>query len=94
MKCKNVDLTRRILELDRPAGVVDQTRRRSTGHDRRYCPRYQQASRAWLDAGRWTLTIGLAATVEWYRANDWWWRPIKEQDPAFRAYYQTQYGAR
>jgi dTDP-glucose 4,6-dehydratase len=63
------------------------------GHDRRYA----------LDTGKlralgWTpeatFDDGLAATVEWYRANEWWWRPIKEQDPAFRAYYQTQYGNR
>jgi dTDP-glucose 4,6-dehydratase len=37
---------------------------------------------------------GLADTVAWYRANEWWWRPIKEQDPAFKAYYQAQYGNR
>ena len=37
---------------------------------------------------------GLAETVAWYRANEWWWRPIKEQDPAFKAYYQAQYGSR
>jgi dTDP-glucose 4,6-dehydratase len=37
---------------------------------------------------------GLGKTVEWYRSNEWWWRPIKESDPAFRAYYETQYGRR
>jgi dTDP-glucose 4,6-dehydratase len=37
---------------------------------------------------------GLAATVAWYRENERWWRPIKEQDPAFRAYYQAQYNER
>jgi dTDP-glucose 4,6-dehydratase len=37
---------------------------------------------------------GLAATVAWYRDNQWWWRPIKEQDPAFRAYYKAQYDDR
>ena len=37
---------------------------------------------------------GLKATVDWYVANDWWWRPIKEQDAAFRAYYQAQYDRR
>ena len=31
---------------------------------------------------------GLRDTVDWYRTNEWWWRPIKEQDPAFRSYYQ------
>jgi dTDP-glucose 4,6-dehydratase len=35
---------------------------------------------------------GLKQTVEWYAANEWWWRPVKEHDPAFRAYYQQQYG--
>jgi dTDP-glucose 4,6-dehydratase len=37
---------------------------------------------------------GLAATVRWYRENESWWRPIKEQDAAFRAYYASQYGTR
>ena len=32
---------------------------------------------------------GLKDTVRWYRDNEWWWRPIKEEDPAFRAYYQS-----
>jgi dTDP-D-glucose 4,6-dehydratase len=35
---------------------------------------------------------GLAETVAWYRKSDWWWRPIKEQDSEYRAYYQAQYG--
>jgi dTDP-glucose 4,6-dehydratase len=37
---------------------------------------------------------GLAQTVEWYLQNEWWWRPIKEADPAFRSYYDAQYGTR
>ena len=37
---------------------------------------------------------GLAATVDWYRRNESWWRPIKEKDQAFRDYYKTQYGNR
>jgi dTDP-D-glucose 4,6-dehydratase len=35
---------------------------------------------------------GLRETIEWYRSNAWWWRPIKEQDPQFKAYYEAQYG--
>jgi len=34
----------------------------------------------------------LAATVEWYRTHDAWWKPIKSG--AFRQYYQAQYTAR
>jgi dTDP-glucose 4,6-dehydratase len=40
------------------------------------------------------FAAGLADTVEWYRANEWWWRPIKDADPAFRSYYKAQYGDR
>jgi dTDP-glucose 4,6-dehydratase len=35
---------------------------------------------------------GLRETVNWYRENEWWWRPIKDADPEFRAYYRSQYG--
>ena len=49
-------------------------------------------------AAGWTPAVpfeaGLRETVAWYRGNEWWWRPIKEHDPAFRAYYQAQYERR
>jgi dTDP-glucose 4,6-dehydratase len=90
---KNVDLTHAILELTgRPASLIRPVTDRP-GHDRRYA----------LDSTKirqlgWTPEIpfstGLADTVAWYRQNEWWWRPIKESDPAFRAYYQRQYGTR
>jgi dTDP-glucose 4,6-dehydratase len=88
---RNVDLTHRILELaGRPASLITPVADR-LGHDRRYA-----VDTSKLRGLGWTPHVefeaGLAATVEWYRANDWWWRPIKEQDPSFRAYYETQYG--
>jgi dTDP-glucose 4,6-dehydratase len=61
------------------------------GHDRRYC-----LDTTKLEALGWRPRVsfesGLAETVQWYRDNEWWWRPIKERDPAFRAYYRNQYG--
>jgi len=90
---KNVDLTHRILELvGKPTSLIKPVADRP-GHDRRYS----------LDTGKleslgWTpradFESGLAATVRWYRENEAWWRPIKDQDPAFRKYYQEQYGQR
>ena len=89
----NVDLTHRILaHLGRPASLIKPVADRP-GHDRRYC----------LDTGKlralgWTPQVpferGIQDTIDWYVANPWWWRPIKEADPAFRAYYQAQYGSR
>jgi dTDP-glucose 4,6-dehydratase len=34
---------------------------------------------------------GLEDTVTWYRENEWWWRPIKDGDASFRAYYDAHY---
>jgi dTDP-glucose 4,6-dehydratase len=51
-----------------------------------------------LQALGWTPAVdfdrGLAETIAWYRGNEWWWRPIKQEDPAYKAYYQAQYGHR
>ena len=88
---RNVDLTRSILRLlgktdDLIRPVADRV-----GHDRRY-----SLNTGKLGSLGWTPRVpfeqGLAETAEWYRQNEWWWRPIKEQDPAFKSYYQRQYG--
>jgi len=61
------------------------------GHDDRYA----------LDAGKlhalgWAPTRDLdrviVDTVEWYRTNEAWWRPLRSGD--FQRYYERQYGAR
>jgi dTDP-glucose 4,6-dehydratase len=85
---ENIALTRRILSLlGRPESLIQPVTDRP-GHDRRYA----------LDSGKvktlgWTpattFDAALAATVEWYRGHESWWRPIKTG--AFRQYYQTQY---
>jgi dTDP-glucose 4,6-dehydratase len=89
----NVDLTHRILEaLGKPLSLISPVPDRP-GHDRRYC-----LDTAKLRALGWAPHVpfddGLRETVAWYRANEWWWRPIKENDPAFKAYYDAQYGSR
>jgi dTDP-glucose 4,6-dehydratase len=46
------------------------------GHDRRYSVDITKiAALGWTK--RRTLDEALAETVEWYRANEWWWRPLK-----------------
>jgi dTDP-glucose 4,6-dehydratase len=90
---RNVDLTHRILALlDRPASLIEPVADRP-GHDRRYCvDTAKLKGLGWLPNT--DFDSGLAETVAWYRENEWWWRPIKEQDPAFREYYRAQYGSR
>jgi dTDP-glucose 4,6-dehydratase len=90
---KNLDLTRKILELvGKPESLIQSVADRP-GHDRRY-----SLDTTKLRALGWRPEVafddGLRDTVAWYRRNDWWWRPIKSADPAFRAYYDAQYGER
>jgi dTDP-glucose 4,6-dehydratase len=89
----NVDLTHRILDvLGKPRTLIARVPDRP-GHDRRYClDTTKLRGLGWVPQV--DFAQGLADTVTWYTANEWWWRPIKEQDPAFRAYYQAQYGDR
>ena len=87
----NVDLTQRILSsLGKPASLIAPVPDRP-GHDRRYC-----LDTTKLRALGWAPQVpfdrGLRETIDWYRRNEWWWRPIKEQDPAYRSYYEAQYG--
>jgi dTDP-glucose 4,6-dehydratase len=90
---KNVDLTHRILELvGKPASLIKPVADRP-GHDRRYSlDTAKLESLGWQPRER--FEGGLAKTVQWYRENERWWRPIKDHDPEFRKYYQGQYGAR
>lgn len=90
---KNVDLTLAILGLlDRPEALIKPVADR-LGHDRRYCLDTSKIQRlGWHPSV--PFDQGLRETVEWYMHNDWWWRPIKEHDPGFREYYQTQYDHR
>jgi dTDP-glucose 4,6-dehydratase len=90
---KNVDLTHRILALaGKPVSLIRNVPDR-LGHDRRYSLDTSKL-RALGWAPRIQFEEGLAQTVDWYRRNDWWWRPIKDADPAFRSYYDAQYGNR
>ena len=89
----NIDLTRRILDLlGKPESLIRRVADR-VGHDRRY-----SLDSSKLEGLGWRPQVpfdaGLRETAAWYRQNEWWWRPIKEQDPGFRAYYDAQYGER
>ncbi|MBA2719211.1 MAG: dTDP-glucose 4,6-dehydratase [Chloroflexi bacterium] len=61
------------------------------GHDRRYAlDGSKLAALGWRN--RTSFDDGLATTVDWFRANEAWWRAAKSGD--WDAYYERQYGAR
>jgi dTDP-glucose 4,6-dehydratase len=88
---ENLDVAQRLLAL---TGADPSLLRRvedRPGHDRRYSlDTTKLRSLGWRpETG---FEDGLAATVEWYRANRPWWEPIKSG--SYREYYERQYGQR
>ncbi|MCX5795680.1 MAG: dTDP-glucose 4,6-dehydratase [Elusimicrobia bacterium] len=84
-----------IEQVRRIMGVGPQHVRRvpdRPGHDRRYaldCSKLK--SLGFRHA--YGFTQALQATVDWYRSNEAWWRPLKKGG-GYRRYYSRQYAAR
>ena len=73
----NIELTRELLRLmDKDESYLDFVEDR-LGHDFRYSVNHQKISRELGYAPEVTFSEGLAATLEWYQANEAWWRPLK-----------------
>ncbi|MDB5697513.1 MAG: dTDP-glucose 4,6-dehydratase [Alphaproteobacteria bacterium] len=49
------------------------------GHDRRYAIDPAKAERELGWHAQESFESGLEKTIDWYLANDWWWRPIRER---------------
>jgi dTDP-glucose 4,6-dehydratase len=85
---ENAALTREILRLTgKPETLIRRVQDRP-GHDRRYSVDAAKVhALGW--APRHAFAEALAATVDWYRRNEAWWRPLKSGE--FKAYYRRQY---
>jgi len=87
----NIDVTHQLLELlGKPSALIKHVPDRE-GHDRRYAMNCDKLrALGWQRAHR--FDQALAATVDWYRDNEWWWRKIKTGE--YLEYYKRQYAAR
>ncbi len=87
----NREVVGALLEiLGRPWSLVRSVHDRP-GHDRRYAMDGSKlAALGWRN--RVAFDEGLRRTVEWFRANEAWWRARRSGD--WDAYYARQYGAR
>jgi dTDP-glucose 4,6-dehydratase len=87
----NRDVVTLLLQLlDKPWSLVREVEDRP-GHDRRYAMDGAKiAGLGW--AARTGFEDGLAATVDWYRANEAWWRATRSGD--WDGWYERQYEKR
>ncbi|MGI8412200.1 MAG: dTDP-glucose 4,6-dehydratase [Solirubrobacteraceae bacterium] len=88
-ECDNLTVVARILELTAADPSLIEHVIDRPGHDRRYslsCAKLQALG--WEAQTR--FEAGLRQTVDWYRANCWWWEPIRSG--TYREYYERHYG--
>lgn len=79
----NKELTYAILErFDAGDDMIEFVPDRP-GHDLRYSVDTTRIRALGWEPQR-TFDEALDATVEWYRENEWWWRPLKEQGASDR----------
>jgi len=88
----NLEITQRLLD---GCGRSKETHVKHVadraGHDRRYAiDSAKAAGIGWRP--RVEFETGLRATIDWYRENESWWRPLKSGE--FRDYYTRQYAGR
>ena len=79
----NLEVMRAILvAFGMDADAFDWVRDRP-GHDRRYAIDSAKLRRelGWMPTHT-SFADGLAETITWYRDNEWWWRPPKEETEA------------
>jgi dTDP-glucose 4,6-dehydratase len=88
---ENIVVAKRILDLLGKSTSLIRLVQDRPGHDRRYAVDCRKLRRL-----GWSPQVpfeeGLRETIEWYRNQEAWWRPIKSGE--FRQYYERQYRLR
>nr|WP_238626112.1 dTDP-glucose 4,6-dehydratase [Aggregatilinea lenta] len=88
----NIEVTHFILQaLGKPETLIRHVADRP-GHDRRYALTNDKIRRELGWSQQHTFEEAMAATVEWYRQNEWWWRKIKTGE--YLDFYKAQYAER
>lgn len=88
---KNIEVTRRLLELlGKDESMVEYVEER-LGHDFRYALDSTKISQLGWKSEH-SFDEWLEKTVEWYKENEWWWKPLKQGRPNIDPEAQKGYG--
>jgi dTDP-glucose 4,6-dehydratase len=76
---RNIDLARELLSLFKKGDEHLTFVEDRPGHDFRYALKNDKIKEALGWNQTVTLQEGIEQTVDWYRENEWWWKPLKEK---------------
>lgn len=86
----NIELTRMVLEaLGKGEEMIERVKDRP-GHDLRYAIDSTKLRTELVWKPYYTFSDALAKTIQWYKDNEAWWKPIKSGE--YLQYYKKQYG--
>ena len=75
----NMEITRTILsKLNKPESLIRYVQDRP-GHDKRYAIDAAKMKRELGWEPRYTFETGIDQTIQWFLANEAWWRPLKQR---------------
>ncbi|MFA6193637.1 MAG: dTDP-glucose 4,6-dehydratase [Parcubacteria group bacterium] len=86
----NMEIVKKILELLNQGEEMIEYVNDRPGHDRRYAIDFSKISSELGWQPRTSFEDGMKKTVEWYKANEDWWRDVKSGE--YQKYYEKQYG--
>lgn len=75
----NLDLAKQLLKIfGKDESVIKFVEDRK-GHDRRYAVSWKKINKELGWSPKYPADKWLRLTVDWYKNNEWWWRPLKEK---------------
>lgn len=88
----NIEVVKGVLRhLGKDESLIKHVKDRP-GHDRRYAIDSGYIERELGYSRKYTFEDGLKQTVEWYQANEQWWKPLLNSE--FQKYYEKQYSTK
>lgn len=88
----NIDLTKKILELMGVGEEMIEYVKDRPGHDLRYAIDHSKLSQELDWQPSFDFDHGLDQTIQWYKENEAWWKPLKSGE--YMEYYKKQYEER
>ena len=75
----NLQIAKKLLKLFSKSEANLKFVKDRSGHDRRYAVDWSKMKRELNWEPEHNFDIWLEKTVDWYRNNEWWWRPLKKK---------------
>lgn len=89
----NLEVTKKILQLlGKDESFIEYVKHR-LGHDFRYALESTKIEKlGWKP--KYNFEVCLKKTVEWYKENEWWWKPLKQGRPIVDRVAQKSYSVK